>query len=366
MPHGLHTSTTTTVALAATAGLLLTACSPGTTDDEVAAPDETVTPSATVTPGASPSETADDDPSAPSPSATPSDEATPIIPTVETPTLDTQCVIEPDQLEQVARIRYAVPSSWKVEGRCDILDPDLEELPDQTEVEAAVFVSTSGVSYREAAAPGGAREVQRVWLGARAGYQASRSTAVSTGEAASPEGQPSTSYLVDLDAGADEHGGVLTLSTGVAEGEGYDLAKAALDAIATTVVVEPPAEDAAADGFAVLRSEGGGTPFSVTYDGACFRLRPGAPADDASDELCDLDPREGAIVTGMLGDDTVVGYAPPLAIAVEGAADTTVNALTASIEGGTVFALRAVDVPRQLVAIGPGGEELVTAEVAAG
>lgn len=343
----------------AVAAVTLSAC---TADgDEVAAPDRGTSPEPGASATAAPAQPMSPTPTG-QPSQQPASEQPPLVPAVDTPELDERCAIDPDHA-RIEEVRYAVPSSWMVEGRCDVLDPELDELPAETEAEAAIFVSTADVSFREAAAPGGARDVERVWLGARAGYQVSRSTGVSTGEAQAPAGRPSTVYLVDLDAGTDEDGGVLTLTTGVPDGEAYDLARATLDTIADTVVVRPAAEDGPDEGFTVRRTEGGGAPDSVTYDDGCFRLHPGAPDEAATDELCDLDPRDGTIVSGVLGDGTVVGHAPPLAIGVEGATDATVNALTASIEGGSVFALRAVDVPGRLTAIGPGGEDLATAPV---
>lgn len=45
-----------------------------------------------------------------------------------------------------------------------------------------------------------------------------------------------------------------------------------------------------------LRPEGGGTPWTVTHaqDEGCVQLRRGGPTDDVADEVCDLDPAEGA------------------------------------------------------------------------
>lgn len=376
MPHGLQSRTSTTVALAATVGLVLTACSSDAVDDDVAAPEETAsapatpddettsTPSEDDTPsdGASPS-----DGTSPSGDDAPSDGSTPILASYETPELDAECVLEPEQFEEVTAIRYAVPSDWRVEGRCDILDPDLEELPDQTEVDAAMFVSVANVEFGVTRESQEASRDRTSWLGARANFQAVRDTYVGTGAAQSEDGQPGTSWVYDLDAGTDEQGGVLTMSTGDVEGEDeYRLAQATLDTIAQTVVIEPPAESAdsspGATEFAILRTEGGGTPFAVTYDGNCFAFRPGGPTNEASDELCDLEPTDGDIVAGQVGD-TVVGYAPPTTIAVQSDDVSQPYGLATSIEGGTVFALPTDEVPSTLTAIGPGGEELITADV---
>lgn len=370
MPHGLQSRTSTTVALAATVGLVLTACSSDPADDDVAAPEETASVSATPDDDATSTTSDEDSPSgdsSPSSDEAPSDESTPILASYETPELDAECVLEPEQFEQVTAIRYAVPSDWKVEDRCDILDPDLEELPEDTEVDAAIFVSVADVDFGLTRESQEASRDRTSWLGARANLQAVRDTYVGTGAAQSEDGQPGTSWVYDLDAGTDEEGGVLTLATGDVEGEDeYRLAQATLDTIAQTVVIEPQTEigdgSPGATGFAVLRTEGGGTPYAVTYDGDCFAFRPGGPTDDASDELCDLEPTSADMVAGQVGD-TVVGYAPPTTIAVQSDDLSQPYGLATSIEGGTVFALPADQVPSTLTAIGPGGEELVTVDV---
>lgn len=284
-------------------------------------------------------------------------------PAVDTPELDAQCTVEPEGGD-VGTVRYAVPTAWKVEDRCDILDPDRDELPEQTEAEAAIFADTSEASYEQVHEDGSASTDVITWLGARAGYQAARTTSVSTGEALHPEGQPNTTWSFDLDAGTDEQGGVFRLTTGAVEGDAYDLAQATVDAIAQTVVLQPAAGDMATgpgSDIAVVRTEGGGTPYTVTYDGDCFALRPGGPTDDPTDELCELDPTAGQLVAGTLGERVVVGYAPAVAVAVEGSDTPPPYGLTASIEGGTVFAFRTEQAPSELTAVGFGGEELFTA-----
>lgn len=352
MPSANVSPSRTFAPLLLAVGLVVAGCT--------SAPDPGASPASTPTPD--PTTTAPQTP-APSPTdgleATP--EPTPVTPAVETPALDDQCTVEPGTGD-VATIRYAVPSAWKVEGRCDVLDPEKSELPEQTETEAAIFVSTSEVSYAEVHEDSPGSTDVTTWLGARAGYQTARTTSVSTGEALSPEGEPSTAWSFDLDAGTDEQGGVFRLMTGGVDGEAYDLAQATLDAIAQTVVLQPAAGDmptGPGSNLAVVRTEGGGAPYTVTYDGDCFALRPGGPSDDPTEELCELDPTAGPLVVGMLGQDVIVGYAPAAAIAVEGP-DTGPHALTAGIEGGSVFALRTEQPPADLTAVGPGGEQLLT------
>ncbi len=364
MPHGLHRRTTTTVALATTIGLALAGCTGAGTNEASGGNDETVAEPATPA-AASPSVRGDE----PTRAASPSTEATPVAASIETPELDTRCVIEPAQLDEIAAVRYAVPADWKVDDRCDVLDPDLEELPDSTEVDAAIFVNVSAGDFDQNDEQSPAQRDVTTWLGARAGFPAVRATWVGTGEAMSEEGRPGTTWTYDLAPGADDRGdgGILTLSTSAVDGEDeYTLAQATLDAIAQTVVIEPPAESPASrpgeTDVTVLHTELGGSPFAVTYDGDCFSYRPGGPSHEASDEVCDLDPTAGAVVAAQVGD-AVVGHAPPATIAVRSDGSAPPHGLAAAIEGGTVFALPAAELPASLTAIGPGGEELVTADV---
>lgn len=289
-------------------------------------------------------------------------EQPPVVGTIDVPDLDARCSLEPST-PQVERITYSVPSSWQVDGSCQVLDPELDELPQDTESDAAVLVTTAAAGYGEASSPGTAITDVTTWLGARAGYQALRRDATSTGEAAIPEGQPILTWMVDLDVGVDEDGGILTLTTTSED----DRVRALVDAIAETVVIQPPAdrqaENTAPESLAVVRTEGGGTPFSVTYDGDCFALRPDGAEGERTDQECDLDPTEAPIVARVLGDDVLVGYAPATSIGVQSDELDPPYGLAANIEGGTVFAFPVSELPTELTAIGKGGEELVTEPV---
>lgn len=349
------------MALAATVGLVLTACTGESGEDQSAAPDQP-------TPVASPSPDGTTSPTTSPPAPSPPDEETtpgPLL-TVETPDLDHRCEVEPERLPEIERISYAVPSAWRVEGRCDVLDPDLEELPDSTEVDAAIFVNISGGDFERTTEDSPAQRDVTTWLGAHAGFPAVRSTYVGTGEALSEDGQPGTSWSYDLDPGGDDQGGILTLSTSDAgDGAAYTRTQATLDAIAQTLVIQPPASQPASSPgdteFSVLRVEGGGTPMTVGHDGDCFTLRPGGPGDAVTDRLCDLDPLAGDLVAGMLGEDVVAGYASPLAVAVQSDSVTPPYGLTSAIEGSSVFAFEVDRAPEELTAVGPGGEVLHTA-----
>lgn len=340
-----RTASTAVVALSVGA-LLLAGC---TQPDEFGGVEDT-----------NPLQDEDPDPD-PDPSPTDIPEA-PFVGTIDVPDLDATCFLEPST-PQVERVTYAVPSSWQVDGSCQVLDPELEELPQGTESDAAVLVTTAAAGYGEVSSPGNELRDVTTWLGARAGFQALRRTGISTGEAAFAEGQPVLTWMFDLDIGEDEDGGVFTLNAT----SGDDVVRAVTDAIAETVVIQPPAErveeDEVSESLAVVRTEGGNAPFSVTFDGDCFALRPGGAEGEPLDESCALDPTDAPIVARVLGGDVLVGYAPATAVAVQSDDLDPPYGLAANVEGGTVFAFRIDELPADLTAIGRGGEELVTVPV---
>ena len=288
--------------------------------------------------------------------------ASPITGTIDVPVLDAQCFLEPST-PQVERVTYSVPSSWQVDGSCQVLDPELESLPQGAENEAAVLIATAVAGYGEVSTPGDELREVTTWRGARAGYQALRRTGTSAGGAAIPEGQPVLTWMFDLDVGDDEDGGILTLDTT----SGEERVRAVVDAIAQTVVIQPPAdrqaENTAPEELAVVRTESGDAPYSVTFDGDCFALRPSSAEGERTDLECDLDPSQAPIVAGVLGEDVVVGYAPATSIAVQSSELEPPFGLTANVEDDTVFAFRVSQPPTELTALGRGGEELVTESV---
>lgn len=324
--------------------LLLAACSAG---DE---PEDAVTPTPT---GSDARATAVPSPS-PRPDTAPTASPTPgepvAVPDDDVPALDARCTVQTDAPDSVT-VEYAVPSSWQVEGRCDLLDPDREELPDATDVEVAVVVSVTGAAYADVAGPDPGRRDTSTALGAVAGLQRSRTTGTSTGVGLSPEGRPLLSHAVDLDPGTDDDGGTLTISTGVG-GDDFPLAAAAVDRIAATVVVRPGADVSVP---VVLRTEGGGAPLAVTADQGCLRLHDGAPTDPVVAEVCDLgQPPVATVVEGAV----VVGVAPPGTTLVRpaGPGDGP-GAVTSSAEGGELFAMPVADVPDEVVMVAPGGDQ---------
>ena len=202
------------------------------------------------------------------------------------------------------------------------------------------------------------------FVGAVAGLQAVRIAGVSTGEALRPDGTPTLTHAVDL--AGDDGGTTLVLATAVGS-ERFDLAAEALDRIADTIVVQPgAAPDVLAPGtdrIAVTTVAGGGTPYTVTHEDGCLQLRPGGPGDEAVDEACDLATPMSATV---LDGDVVVGVAPPTATLVRGEADAApAGALTTSVEGASLYAWRADEVPDVVTAVDAAGGELDQVEVGA-
>lgn len=344
----LWTSSGVTAPLVALAvgGLLLTGCSePEEFDEDIVEPEPT---------DVSDQDLLEEGEEAASP---PADE--PIAGTHDVPDLDAQCFAEP-AAPQVERVTYSVPASWQVEGSCEVLDPDLERLPTGTEAQPAIVVETNTMAYGQVVKPGDSLTDVTHWVGARAGYQAQRQVGVATGTGELAEGTPVLSWMFDLDVGEDDEGGTFTI-TSTAEDEQV---RAVADAIADTVVIQPPAErqadNSAPETLAVVLVETGERPFAVTFDGNCFVLRSGGTEGERTAQECGLDPAEGPIVAGVLGDDVLIGYAPPASMAVQADALEPPYGLTLNTEGATVFAFRIDELPERLTALGDGGEELIT------
>lgn len=362
------TFTTTTLAIAGTSALLATSCGAGqgdvarTTDDPGPSTSVVASPSPSPSPLSSPSSSA-----SPTPGRSASDPP-PQPASVDLPPLDAECVLEPPQPE-ARTIRYVVPSSWQVEGSCELLDPTVEELPDSTEPGVAVVVDVSDAAYGDVLEPGRSLTATTRWVGARANLPSARVAGEHTGEGLRPAGTPSLSWAVDLDAGSDDPGGVLLISTAASTRAGHDLAVAVADSIAQTVVVRPPAEGPTTSpderGFAITRVEDGPDPYAVTYDGDCFALRPGGPTHDVADEVCGLDPTADEVVSALLGEDVLVGYASPLAVTVSTPALGGPYGITTPVEGSSLFAFRvdADRLPTDAVVHRAGGGVLARTEV---
>ena len=355
----MHAIRHTPLALVAAGALALTACSgddaePGPTDTETvtATETETVTPSPTGT-----------DTTSPSPTSTPTSTST----EAGVPNLSGTCELDTSAAPTVEAITYAVPEGWQVEeGNCRFLDPELEQLAEGTEPGAAISIDVSDADFRDVSdTPSIDGEIR--WMGARSGYQAVRIRGGAAGQGIRPEGEAVQLVLVDLDAGTDEQGGTLVMSAGPSDGASFELAAEALDRIVQTLRVQPVATEQ--DAIVVARSEGGGTPFAVTFepDEGCFRLHAGGPTDDAVDESCDLS-FDGAEIAGTIlesGEQQVVaGIAPALATVVESdAATAPYGGITTPVEGGSLFAYDAIRTPLDVRADDVAGNELASATI---
>ena len=349
----------TPLVLAAAGVLALTACTGDDTTDPAGSTDtETVTATETETVTTSPGAT---DTTTPRPTDTSTSTEAGV------PAMSGTCELDATDAPGVDAITYAVPDGWQVEeGTCEFLDPELDELAQGTEPDAAIHIDVTDADFRDVSSTESIDGEIR-WTGARSGYQAVRIRGGAAGQGIRPEGEAVQLVLVDLDPGTDERGGTLVMSAGPSSGAGFDLAAQALDRIAQTVRITPNATDAMP--IVVTRAEGGGTPFAVTYDTVegCFRLHAGSPSDDVVDESCDVsfggDEIAGTILTS--GDQQVVaGLAPALAAVVESdAASAPYGGITTPTEGGSLFAYDAIRTPLDVRADDAAGNELASATI---
>ena len=357
----MHPIRRTPLALVAAGALVLTACS---SDDAGPSPTdtETVTATETETETVTPSPTGTDTTS-PSPAPTSTSTST----EAGVPGLSGTCELDTSAAPRVDSITYAVPEGWQVEeGNCRFLDPELDELSQGTEPGAAISIDVSDADFRDVSDTDSVEGEIR-WIGARSGFQAVRIRGGAAGQALRPEGEAVQLVLVDLDAGTDEQGGTLVMSANPSEGASFELAAEALDRIAQTVRITPNATDATP--IVVARAEGGGAPFSVTYDQmeGCFLLHAGGPADEVVDDDCDVE-RDGREIAGTIltdGDrEVVAGHAPALATVVESdAASAPYGGITTPVEGGSLFAYDAIRTPLDVRADDAAGQELASATI---
>lgn len=358
----MRTHRSSLVVFAAVGALALASCA----GDEAASPDasrtETGTPSGTDTSTVPPSAT-DTVGTSPATPSSPTSSPAPTSTVGGVPSLSSLCELQPGTAA-ADRITFAVPEGWQVEeGNCEFFDPALEELPEGSEPSAAIGIRVSDNDFPTVADTDEIDgEIRHV--GARSGYQAVRIRGESAGQALRPEGQPVELWLVDLDAGTDEEGGTLVMSASTSDGASFQLAAQALDRMAQTVRVEAPAVEEGP--HVVTRTEGGGTPWTVTHDldEGCFRLRPGGPAGEAVDEACDIEPSEGEVAGAILADgdlQVAVGITSPLAVLAESdAATAPYGAVTTPVEGGSLFAYEAHLTPLDVRAVDATGETIGT------
>lgn len=343
------------------AGLVLAGCSDGATESpEPTGAPTTTTPSDDTTSPSPPAETAI------SPPADPTDEPTDDATAAAVPELTETCELRSSEAA-AERVRFAFPRGWQVEsGNCEFFDPALEELPDASEPSAAISVRIANQDFAKV------NETEEIegevrHIGARSGYQAVRIRGGSAGQALREDAEPVQLWLVDLDAGTDETGGALVLSAHRSDGAAFDLAAQAADRIAQTIQVDPVAAPDAP--VVVTRTEGDGTPWTVTWDRdtECMQLRRGGPTDDVADEACDLAAPDGGISGAVLtaGDlEIVAGLAPPLAILAESdAATASYGAVTTPVEGASLFAYDANLTPLEVRAVDASGETLASTTI---
>lgn len=355
--------------VAAAGALVVTACTTDEVDDPTPAGTDTASPTATDTSTPSPTTPSPTDTSTPSPTAGGPETSSPS-PTgtaADVPALSGLCQLESTEVD-IERVEFAVPEGWQVEdGNCEFFDPALDELEPATEPDNAVSVRIADTDYSMVADPDGIA-VESRHVGARSGYQAVRVSGESTGEGLRPEGSPILLWVVDLDAGTDEQGGTLVVSARSSSGADFDLAAQAADRMAETLRITPTAVDEGAP-IAVTRTEGGGTPWTVTFDPAegCFHLRPGGPTDDPADEACDVEAGRDTVDGAILSDgdlEVVAGLAPPLAARVDSdAADGPRGGVTTSLEGASAFAYDATTTPLDVRAVDVAGRTLATGTV---
>ena len=348
----------TPLVLVAAGALALSACSDDPSTDPAPTDTETVTTTETRT------ETVP-----PSPTDTASPPASPSPTTTEAgvPSLSSTCELQPADAVGVESVTFAVPDGWQVEqGNCEFLDPALEQLEEGTEPDSALSIRIASADF---AAVSDTDEIDGEirWTGAISGYQAVRIRGDAAGQGIRPEGEPVQLYLVDLDTGTDEQGATLVMSAGPSSGASFELAAQALDRIAQTVRVTPNATDSTA--IVVNRSEGGGTPFAVTYDQmeGCFLLHAGGPSDEVVDEACDVELDGTEIAGAILSDgdrEVVAGLAPALAVLVESdAATAPYGGITTPVEGASLFSYEAIGSPLEVRAVDATGQTLATSSI---
>lgn len=288
-------------------------------------------------------------------------------PVTEVPELAGTCTLQAPGPSPAKQVRLAYPKGWRISDTCRWFDPSARSIPEDTEPALAVSWRVADASFARAAdVDDEVRDAIR-YVGARSGYQAVRITGVATGRGQREEGQPVLLWLVDLDPGTDEAGGVLVGSAHHSEEVSFDVARRALDRMAGSILVQPPAVGADQP-IVVTREEGGGSPFTVTSDGRCFQLHVGAPDGPVADGGCALGPLEDGFATVLLesedGLPVLAGLADPLVERVTvPAASGLFGASTVSLEGASVFAMHVRQPPFEVTGKNVDGETVATTRV---
>lgn len=344
--------------------LVLAACATGDEPPEASSPTASPPPP-TATPSSA-SNGVDPDPASPTPTPPPSPTTTDEDPdpAAEVPAIADTCTLDvPAGGADTVRIAY--PEGWLVQEGCEWFDPAAESVQEGTEPSVAVSWRVSDIPFERAADVDDEVADPIRYVGARSGYQALRVAGEATGQGIREEGAPVVTWLVDLDPGTDEQGGTL-IGTAHTDGSvSSEVAAYALDRMADTLLVEPPASER----FVVTRLEGGGVPVTVTWtaDEGCFELRAGGPTGGIVDQECGpsspgssglrlvlLEAQDGAqrMLAGITSSRIQRITVP--------AASTLSGATTQSTEGGHLFALPVREPPFEVTAHDYTGQVITT------
>lgn len=356
----MRPSRTAAVLLAAV--LALAACSGD--EEPTEEPSPTITPSPTVSPTAT---STDRDDATASPSPTPAPTTTRTAggdPAAAVPAIADTCTVNAPTGE-ADDIRIAYPEGWLVQEGCEWFDPEAETVEQGTEPAVAVSWRVSDVAFGRAADVSDEIADPIRYVGARGGFQALRVEGEATGRGLRQEGEPVVMWLVDLDPGTDDGGGTLIGTAHTNGGAPFDVAAYALDRMADTLLVRPPASDR----FVVSRLEGG-TPTTVTWaaDEGCFRLRAGGPNGNVVDEECGpTSPGSSGMTLVLLEADgaqrMLAGISSSRIQRVTvPAASTLSGGTTQSTEGGHLFALPVRQPPFEVSGHSYTGEVVTTLE----
>lgn len=257
--------------------------------------------------------------------------------------VSTTCELSTDSPSGTMTIAH--PDGWNVDDECRYFDPEADSVESGTEpVGIDVVWQVSDTSFSRAAAPSQTLDEERRSTTTVAGRQAVRVQGTSTGEGLYPEGHNRTVWIVDLDVGTDDQGGVLIGSTHEGDGIAYAEAVDVLDKMASTVLFSQNPDNFGRVDATLARAEGGGTPFTVVLDDGCLQLRAGGLDGDVHDEVCDVSADDQPLTMWALssGDLTVAAGFTGIdvdQIVVNPEADVLRGAIPVSIEGGHAVAM---------------------------
>lgn len=187
----------------------------------------------------------------------------------------------------VGTVAVAYPEGWLVDqNECGFFDPTMESLDSPEPTGVDVHWTVDNAAFNRAADAETIEEDSRL-TATVASRQAVRIQGSYTGDGFYPDGTRVTSWIVDLDPGTDDEGGILVGTTHQSEAIEYPHAVDVLDEMASSVILpDNPAGQAGIDAV-LARSEGGGAPFTVVLNEGCLRLKAGDYSGEIQDEQCD-------------------------------------------------------------------------------